>query len=84
MARPSTPLLSGDVLATDADPDAAALLLECRGQTADALEARIREIQGALRRATLPFGAKATEPMDVTVSSGGACVVGRMRGGAHS
>ncbi|KFM26260.1 Glycolate oxidase subunit GlcD [Auxenochlorella protothecoides] len=56
--------LTPDILG--ADGGAAALLVECRGQTHDALHARIREIQCALKRAELPFGAKADAPMQVT------------------
>lgn len=81
-AGPPPPTHLG-IHAAGADPDAAALLLECRGQTADALEARIREIQGALRRAALPFGAKATEPMDVTVGCRGGCLGGRHAFAVH-
>ncbi|GBF96948.1 glycolate dehydrogenase [Raphidocelis subcapitata] len=45
-----------------ADPMAAALLIECRGRDADALQASIDEVNRALVRHGLPFGAKAAEP----------------------
>ncbi|KAL4426062.1 hypothetical protein ABPG77_007858 [Micractinium sp. CCAP 211/92] len=45
-----------------ADPMAASLLIECRGSTEEDLQARIEEIQSALRKSGLPFGAKASEP----------------------
>ena len=45
-----------------ADPRAAALLIECRGETPEALQDRIAEVQRALRGAGLPFGATAAEP----------------------
>ena len=38
---------------------AASLLIECRGSTEEDLKARIEEIQTALRKSGLPFGAKA-------------------------
>lgn len=38
---------------------AASLLIECRGSSPEDLAARIEEIQTALRRSGLPFGAKA-------------------------
>lgn len=40
----------------DCGPMAAALLIECRGQTAEDLESRIGEVQGALLKSGLPFG----------------------------
>lgn len=42
-----------------ADPMAASLLIECRGSSPEDLAARIEEVQTALRRSGLPFGAKA-------------------------
>lgn len=45
-----------------ADPMAAALLIECRGRDAAALQASIDEVNRALLRHGLPFGAKAAEP----------------------
>lgn len=45
-----------------ADPMAAALLIECRGQDAAALQAGIEEVNKAMLRHKLPFGAKAAEP----------------------
>ncbi|GAX77289.1 hypothetical protein CEUSTIGMA_g4735.t1 [Chlamydomonas eustigma] len=49
-----------------ADPMAAALLIECRGQDPAALEERMVEVQRALVEAGLPFGAKASQPQDIT------------------
>jgi FAD/FMN-containing dehydrogenase len=46
----------------DADPTAAALLIECRGKTPANLEARIAEVSQALERARLPLGRTAAEP----------------------
>jgi D-lactate dehydrogenase len=46
-----------------ADPAAAGLLIECRGQTAAALGDRIAEVQKALVGAGLPFGPKAATPL---------------------
>jgi D-lactate dehydrogenase len=37
-------------------PEAAALLIECRGSTAEDLTGRIAEVHGALARSGLPFG----------------------------
>lgn len=37
-------------------PMAAALLIECRGQSADDLQARIAEVNASLRNSALPFG----------------------------
>jgi D-lactate dehydrogenase len=45
-----------------ADPMAASLLIECRGSTEDDLRTRIEEVQSALRKSGLPFGARAAEP----------------------
>lgn len=45
-----------------ADPMAAALLIECRGRDASALQASIDEVNSALLRHKLPFGAKADTP----------------------
>ncbi|KIY95905.1 glycolate dehydrogenase [Monoraphidium neglectum] len=45
-----------------ADPMAAALLIECRGRDAGALQASIDEVTRALVRHGLPFGAKAADP----------------------
>jgi len=45
-----------------ADPRAAALLIECRGETPEALEERIAEVRRALLGAGLPFGATAAAP----------------------
>ena len=45
-----------------ADPRAAALLIECRGETPAALEERIAEVRRALLGAGLPFGATAAAP----------------------
>ena len=42
-----------------ADPMAASLLIECRGSTEEDLRSRIEEVQAALRKSGLPFGAKA-------------------------
>ncbi|BDA46133.1 probable glycolate oxidase subunit GlcD at N-terminal half [Coccomyxa sp. Obi] len=50
-----------------ADPGAAALLVECRGQTPESLQERIAEVQQALLRAKLPFGARAAQPMPLDV-----------------
>jgi hypothetical protein len=55
-------------LAAGADPMAAALLIECRGQTSDDLEARIQEVHAALHMSGLPFGAKSAEPQALEVS----------------
>jgi D-lactate dehydrogenase len=41
---------------------AASLLIECRGSTEDDLRTRIEEVQSALRKSGLPFGARAAEP----------------------
>ena len=49
-----------DILGADAM--AAALLIECRGRDAGALQASIDEVSRALLRHGLPFGAKAAEP----------------------
>ena len=38
---------------------AASLLIECRGSTEEDLRMRIEEVQAALRKSGLPFGAKA-------------------------
>ena len=38
---------------------AASLLIECRGSTEEDLKGRIEEVQAALRKSGLPFGAKA-------------------------
>jgi hypothetical protein len=38
---------------------AASLLIECRGSTEEDLRSRIEEVQAALRKSGLPFGAKA-------------------------
>jgi hypothetical protein len=46
----------------DADPTAAALLIECRGKTPKDLQARIAEVSYSLERAQLAFGRKAAEP----------------------
>lgn len=43
----------------------AALLIECRGQTQEALTERIEEVQKALERSGLPFGAQAVKPQSV-------------------
>lgn len=48
-----------------ADPDAASLLIECRGQTPELLHARIREVQRTLQRSGIPAGATAADPQDV-------------------
>jgi D-lactate dehydrogenase len=45
-----------------ADPQAAGLLIECRGEDAKTLKENICEVQTALRESGLPFGAKASEP----------------------
>eukprot|EP00879_Flechtneria_rotunda_P005800 GHRR01006103.1.p1 GENE.GHRR01006103.1~~GHRR01006103.1.p1 ORF type:complete len:946 (+),score=315.50 GHRR01006103.1:676-3513(+) len=45
-----------------ADPMAAALLIECRGRDASALQASIDEVNRAMLRHGLPFGARAAEP----------------------
>ena len=45
-----------------ADPMAAALLIECRGQTKEALDDIIAEVNGALLASKLPFGCKAADP----------------------
>ncbi|KAI3429690.1 hypothetical protein D9Q98_005775 [Chlorella vulgaris] len=45
-----------------ADPMAASLLIECRGSTEEDLQSRIAEVQAALGKSGLPFGAKAAEP----------------------
>lgn len=45
-----------------ADPMAAALLIECRGRDSGTLQASIDEVNNALLRHKLPFGAKAAEP----------------------
>ncbi|KAK9821918.1 hypothetical protein WJX81_005753 [Elliptochloris bilobata] len=47
------------------DEMAAALLIECRGRTPEALEERICEVRKALLRAGLPFGAKVAQPMSL-------------------
>mmetsp|Transcript_14411 Transcript_14411/g.39044 ORF Transcript_14411/g.39044 Transcript_14411/m.39044 type:complete len:1096 (-) Transcript_14411:437-3724(-) len=47
---------------TGADPMAASLLIECRGQTDEALQERIDEVQRSLARSKLPLGAKAKDP----------------------
>ena len=39
---------------------AASLLVECRGSSQADLEARIAEVQNALRKSGLPLGAKAS------------------------
>ncbi|WIA35081.1 hypothetical protein OEZ86_003567 [Tetradesmus obliquus] len=49
-----------------ADPMAAALLIECRGRDASALQGSIDEVNRALLRHGLPFGAKAAEPQPLT------------------
>lgn len=49
-----------------ADPMAAALLIECRGRDAAALQASIDEVNRALLRHKLPFGAKAAQPQSIT------------------
>ena len=49
----------------DADPTAAALLIECRGVTEEDLEKRIAEVNAALKRAGLPLGRRASEPKAV-------------------
>eukprot|EP00878_Enallax_costatus_P007347 GHUV01007694.1.p1 GENE.GHUV01007694.1~~GHUV01007694.1.p1 ORF type:complete len:822 (+),score=249.18 GHUV01007694.1:1374-3839(+) len=49
-----------------ADPMAAALLIECRGRDAAALQASIDEVNRALLRHKLPFGAKAAQPQQIT------------------
>lgn len=49
-----------------ADPMAAALLIECRGRDAGALQASIDEVGRALLRHKLPFGAKAAQPQPIT------------------
>eukprot|EP00775_Hariotina_reticulata_P006936 gene6936-7154_t len=49
-----------------ADPMAAALLIECRGRDTSALQASIDEVNRALLRHGLPFGAKAAEPRPLT------------------
>ncbi|KAF6262291.1 FAD linked oxidase [Scenedesmus sp. NREL 46B-D3] len=49
-----------------ADPMAAALLIECRGRDAAALQGSIDEVNRALLRHGLPFGAKAAEPQALT------------------
>ena len=48
-----------------ADPMAAGLLIECRGQDAAALADAIAEVQRALERSGLPFGCTAAEPKRV-------------------
>jgi len=42
------------------DPMAAALLVECRGQTTEALEQRIKEVTSALEKSNIPFGSQAS------------------------
>ncbi|KAF8056389.1 glcD [Scenedesmus sp. PABB004] len=49
-----------------ADPMAAALLIECRGRDAGSLEANIDEVNRALLRHGLPFGAKAAAPQPLS------------------
>eukprot|EP00798_Chlamydomonas_sp_ICE-L_P010103 gene10103-8002_t len=47
------------------DPRAASLLVECRGQTPEALQERIDEVHRVLNRAGLPFGATAAAPQSL-------------------
>ena len=49
----------------DADPSAAALLIECRGVTEADLRKRIAEVNAALTRAQLPLGRTAAAPKTV-------------------
>lgn len=49
-----------------ADPMAAALLIECRGQDEGALQDRIDEVTRALLQAGLPFGATAANPQGIS------------------
>lgn len=46
----------------DADPMAAALLIECRGQTPKDLQARINEVTTALNNGDIRFGNKLNIP----------------------
>jgi hypothetical protein len=64
-----------------ADPMAAALLIECRGRDKDALADSISEVNKALVRHGLPFGAKAAvpQPLEAYPFSPDAKVMG-MRG----
>ncbi|KAK9807175.1 hypothetical protein WJX73_004038 [Symbiochloris irregularis] len=48
----------------DADPLAAGLLIECRGQTVEDKEAMIADVIITLEQAGLPIGAKKAEPKD--------------------
>lgn len=54
--------LCGLVDIAGADATAAALLIECRGRTREDLEARIAEVNAAIRRAKLPLGCNASRP----------------------
>lgn len=54
--------LCGLVDIAGADETAAALLIECRGRSAEDLEARIAEVNAAVRRAGLPLGCNAARP----------------------
>lgn len=49
-------------IAGNPDPMAAALLIECRGQTPDALKMRIAEVQDALGSENLKYGANMSSP----------------------
>ena len=48
-----------------ADKSAAALLIECRGASEDALNARVGEVNDAIRQAKLPLGRTAAKPCGV-------------------
>lgn len=52
-------------IAGDPDRNAAALLIECRGQTPEALDMRIAEVEAALGSENLKYGGNMSQPKEM-------------------